>query len=118
MALTVTPANFKAKFPEIRGNSDATIASFIAEACEISSVSRSAILYLTAHLIIIDKEEYGGIDGGSGEVSTESIGGKSLSYKTGSESERDTFFTRTKYGRKFLMFEKRSPKRTFGVYIQ
>ena len=114
---TVTAAQFKSRFPELGPLSDVEITAYITLACELSSVSKTAILYLAAHLYILDKHESGDkIDGGSGEVSSETMNRKVYMYKTMAESNRDVFFTRTMYGRSFLAFEKRSPARTLGMF--
>ena len=115
---TVTAAQFKARFPElVTGLSDLNITGYITLACELSAVSKNAILYLAAHLYVLEKEEGAGeIDGGSGEITAETMGRKIYQYKTMAESGRDVFYTRTMYGRTFLALERRSPKRTLGMF--
>ena len=116
-ALTVT--KFKARFPGIFADlTEPQIKQFIDIACQISNVSYDAIAYLTAHLIVCEIEEANGrIDGGSGEVNTETIGKKTVVYKEMAETNREVFFTRTHYGRMFLIIEGRSPKRNFGAFV-
>ena len=117
--ITVTPAVFKARFPELIGDlPDTKLTSYISMACELFSSSKTGILYLTAHLVVLERHEGGDqMDGGSGEITSETMNRKVLQYRTMAENDRDVFYTRTIYGRMFLAFEKRSPSRTLGMFV-
>ena len=115
----ITPTQFKKKFPELAGSlTDTEITGYITMACELSNSNKTSTLYLIAHLYVLEKNEGGSLmDGGSGEITSETMNRKMYKYQSMAESERDVFYTRTMYGRVFLAFEKRSPSRTLGMFV-
>ena len=118
----LTAARFKTKFgADLYGDlTDSQITSFIEIACEIGGdIGYNALCYLTAHLIVLEnKERQDEVDGGSGEVTSESFGGKSLGYQSMASDQRDVFFTRTYYGRMYLQLQRRSPVRAIGMFVR
>ena len=113
-----TPAKFLSTFPEITVSSDAVVNAAGELALRISNVSQDAVLYLTAHLLSIQSEDTGAPDGGAGEVVSERTGPMDTKYLVQAETNREVFFTRTSYGRMFLILERRAPARPFrGVMI-
>lgn len=110
---------FRSAFPELSGRADADVSRMIDVAYQMSAVKTDATLYLAAHLLAIDAENTGGIDGGSGEIASEtSVGGKLATYKTMAEkSGLDVFYSRTSYGRMFLAMERRTARRGIPILI-
>ena len=92
--------------------SDAKVSAMLEVAPQISSVSVEAMLYLTAHLLIVDAAHATNLDGGSGEVSSESLGPRTTSYVTMAKGPGcDVFYSQSSYGRMFMALESRSPLR-------
>ena len=116
-----TVAEFRTRFGELASEEtypDALIQNAINVAKSISTVSSEGFLYLTAHLAVVMKsEETGELDGGSGEVSGEMSSAQSMSYTVMAEHNRDVFFTRSSYGRTFMLLESRAPKRVVSVRV-
>ena len=110
-----TISEFRTRFGEFSDAAvypDALIQNALTVAKSISVVSVEGFKYLTAHLVIVMKEEEtGAMDGGSGEVSSESSSAQSMSYMTMAEESREVFFTRSSYGRTFMLLESRAPSR-------
>ena len=107
----------RARFPEFADTADAEIAVLTQTALSISAISQDALLYLVGHLIAISAEETGEADGGSGEVVSERIGAKAVSYAAQAKSGDEAFYTRTAYGRLFLALERRAPARALSVRV-
>lgn len=99
---------FREDFPEFSDVSDSEVERWLETAREIHSLSETATLHLAAHLLALSQEDSGGVDDGAGVVTAESIGPKSVSYRTQAESGQDVFFERTRYGRTFLVLERRA----------
>lgn len=110
-----TLAEFRTRFVEFAEDAadeddratDALIEIFLDEAAALHAKSKIAHLYCTAHLLRIELDRRQGLDtdGESGEV----VVGP-LSYVAVSQAntgEWEAFFTRTEYGRNFLIHEKR-----------
>ena len=112
--------SFRVRFPEFSGETDDRVILYLADALQIFSTCQPATLYLAAHLLALDTD-YGpggqGVDGGMGEIQSESIGPKSVSYKTQAAKESDTFYTTTPYGRRFLMEREACVARKFHVRV-
>ena len=119
MAVAIpTVEELKAKFAALSSAPDTEISAAIKLAAEMSSSTRSTLELLAAHITLVHKKEFGfEIDGGSGELMSESLGTKSNHYKTQAATNRETFFTRTAYGRTFLELEKRTPSRVVSVRV-
>ena len=119
MATDVTVTSFRAQFPQSTHFPDATeaqIESALEEACILHSLRELATLYLTAHLLAIDSEHTGKPDGGSGIVSMERIGPRTINYLNQIEGAgRKAFFASTSYGRRFLELEARTPRYGIGA---
>ena len=103
---------FRVRFPEFDGESDAKVLLYLGDACAIFSCCTKATIYLAAHLLSLDlvsgtgeAGEGGGVDGGNGVVASESVGSVSTSYKNGSDANaKDVFYETTPYGRKYIQF--------------
>ena len=113
---------FRARFPEftVADYPDATVILALEDAIAIFGACERAFLYLAAHLLTLRGEGGGavsGTDGGFGEVQSESIGSKSVTYKTMADKGKDTFFTSTAYGRQFLAFRNACVPRAFHVRV-
>ncbi len=108
-------ALFRKEFPEFSEVTDDAVQRWIERASEIHATSETATLYLAAHLVAVDRED-SGVDDGAGVVVGESVGPKSVQYKTQAESGDQAFFARTKYGRLFLTLERRATAFSARVY--
>ena len=117
----VTSTEFRAKFPEFTtaAYTTATVNARIAEARAIHDIRKTAVLYLTAHLLALDAEATGALDGGSGVVVSEQIGPRRVSYLTqskGGEAIR-VFCETTSYGRLFNALVASSPRGSIGARV-
>jgi len=112
-----TAAEFKAKFPELSATEDSVIDGLIALAMTVNEQSTDIVLYLSAHFVVLEKEQTGDIDGGSGEVNMDMIGPRQVGYKTMASQGDDVFFSRSPYGRMYLMLSRRQAARTLAVRV-
>ena len=115
-----TAAAIKAKFPEFATLDDSAIEAAAATALELSTVSPTATVYLTAHLLTLQadaEEREGKVDGGLGEVKSEREGQKQVTYVTQSAEAGDSFYATTHYGRTFLALERRAPSKRIAVAV-
>lgn len=112
-----TAAQFISEFPEIEAN-EQQVQRVLNLAAEMSVASRNATMYLAAHLLVLELiEQDKQVDGGAGEVVREGLGSKSVDYMTMARTNRETFFTRTSYGRQFLILEARSPRYALSISV-
>jgi len=123
MSNTLLPL-FRSFFPEFAGISDAVVDAYLVDAGVIFCASQRAQVYLAAHLLVLDQASgvgQGGtggvVDGGDGEHESEKVGEISVTVKTMAESNLDSFYTTTPYGRKFLAFKKASPSYRMSVRV-
>jgi hypothetical protein len=112
--------DFRIRFPEFVAVPDATINLYIADALEIFCLRTSCASYLAAHLYVLDQDSGAGgsggsVDGGEGEVLSESAGGVSSSFKGQADNGNDSFYTVTPYGRKYLACRNSTPGYIFSV---
>lgn len=116
-----TTTQFRERFAEFADPAqyaDDLVQSMLDAAYQLSAVSTEATLYLTAHLVTIDAERAEPLDGGSGEIASESVGGRAVSYLTmAKEAGGEVFYTRTYYGRTFMALQQRTPARAFSARI-
>ena len=101
-------AAFRAAYPELGATSDDIVSARLRDAQTIHRARESLTLLCAAHLIILGAHGTEP-DDGAGEVSREKIGPKEIEYKTQAEAGWQAFFTRTSYGRLFLIMERRTP---------
>ena len=115
--MSLDAAGFRERIPGIFADrTDTEIAVAIDEARLISDVLEEATLYLAAHLIAVKSEWQSTPDGGSGVVSKETIGPRSIEYMTtAGESERRAFFSTTPFGRMYMTLEDRTPRAGIGA---
>ena len=116
MVPTPTAADFKIQFPEFRAEQDDAVTAMLDLAASVNAQSTNLISYLTAHLLTVASAD-GKMDGGSGEVTMDGIGPRQVSYRTMAETGDEVFFTRSSYGRMYLMLAKRNPNRTISVKV-
>lgn len=93
--------DFRDDFPEFSSVEDSRVENALAEAASLHSRTSRGLHLVTAHLLSLDAESL------SGEVNMVSVGDQSLG--TGmsqAERGRETFFTRTVYGQRYLAFRK------------
>ncbi len=126
MALSVENLlpNFRTRFPELSGVSDDLVSVYIEDALCIFALCEKAVVYLAAHLCVLDRDQNvgvtdgdAGIDDGLGQIQSEKIGQKQAAYKHNAERDADTFYTSTPYGRKYLEFKRTCSSRAFKVRI-
>lgn len=107
--MAVSLADFRSRFPEFESTADAAVEARLAEAAEIHSVRASATLYCCAHLLSLASDTTTQPDAGAGEVASEGIGQERITYRTQAEDGWEAFFSTTRYGRTFLLLERRTP---------
>ena len=82
------------------------------------SANNECTLLLTAHIACLRTETLGEMDGGSGEViSDTTVGGKAQAYKPQAEDGCDVWYMRSAYGRAFKALEKRLPRHAVSFFI-
>ena len=99
---------------------DSSITRALTEALQIHDKNPLATLYCAAHLLALDADNPSEIaaDGGAGVITQERIGPKSLTYMTQVNGRaRDAFFATSKYGRRFLLLEQRTPRSGIGAIV-
>lgn len=116
MAYTlVTATDFKTRFPVFEDEDDARISALLLEAgmqVDDTWVSQedytAGVMYLTAHLLVTERatlEEGADSGSGDGEISSESFGPLSVSYKASSGNVANDFvseYSTTSYGKRWL----------------
>ena len=110
-------ADFREQFPELADAPDSVATQWLDIAGDIHSASDHALLWCAAHLVAVDQAEGRRVDSGAGEVEEEQIGPKRVRYRAQAKDDRDTFFTRTSYGRMFLQLERRAPAVAMAVRV-
>ncbi len=115
--MAITPAEFKAKFPEFASIADATIQLSIDESVIILNENywgtkyNLGLYYLSAHFLVIAEKTAGGSSGGSGPVSSKAVDGTSLSYAiTSMDDAGDIYYNQSSYGQRYLAL-----RETLGV---
>ena len=115
--MVVTLSGFRTRFPEFAdaigaGNrrTDAQITLALDEGRIIHAVTDLGTLYAAAHLLVLDDEETGQVDGGSGLVKSEKLGPQEVDFQTQALTAREVFYATTSYGRKLLALEARIPR--------
>lgn len=108
---------FRQQFPELSAVTDADVDRHMTLAREIHALKDLATVHLAAHLHVLEAAERptGGakIDGGSGLVTTQSVGAMSVSYSRDmTRQDREAYFARSAYGRMFLVLEQRATATT------
>lgn len=113
---------FRSQFAEFSSVSDDTVENFYNLCLDIFSACNNATLYLCAHLIKISEDANinisgGGAqnDGGDGENTSEKVGQVQTTMMAMAEAGRETFFTRTEYGRIYLTLRNSCPRYVFSV---
>ena len=113
----ITPATVRTKFPECfaagkpgENLTDTDLEALIVEAYGLTDITYFATLYCIAHFITLEEEALGWQDGGSDVISSENLGGRSVSYQVQTTENRDGFFASSPYGRKVLQYERRAPR--------
>lgn len=86
---------------------DALIEQFIADAKDINSKSERVTIFCAAHLLRLELDRRMDLDtdGESSEITVGPLGYIAVPQAKGGEWE--AFFTRTEYGRQFLIYESR-----------
>jgi len=108
---------FRARFPEFSAVVDLTVELYLGDAISLFNCNDKAVLYLAAHLLVLDTASGvgssgtgGELDQGLGIVTAETVGKVSTSYQNASGANvKDTFYETTSYGRRFIQFRNSSP---------
>lgn len=114
--------DFRVRFSEFVATTDSVVELAIEDALLIYALCDAGVLYLSAHILTLHAESGVGsaggvVDGGDSEVTSESGGGVSASFKSMADTGSDAFFATTAYGRMFLTIRKTSVGRAFSVRI-
>jgi len=112
-----TAAEFKLKFPELASRTDDAIDAAVAQAMTVNNQSVDIVCNLAAHFLALASEHRGDVDGGSGEVNMDMIGPRQIQYTAMAASGDEVFFSRSAYGRMYLMLSKRHPNRAMSVRV-
>ncbi len=110
--MTVNFLEFRDRFPEFYSVSDRNVERAMETARNIHSASDEAQLHLIAHLLELSRSD----DSAAGEVISESVGPKSVTYMSQAGEPNEAYFTRTSYGQTFLVLEKRATPFSARVY--
>ena len=124
---TTTAAQVAAAFVEYLGDAfgdhlqdgqpTAALDRWIALALRLHAASPLAAAYLAAHLITLDKDEDGQIDGGAGLLIGDRIGPLGLQYQMEMTEGGESWFERTPYGRMFRQLERRTPATAMAIGV-
>jgi len=106
--MSITPAEFKTRFPEFDSLADARIQLFIDDAeLELDEdrwgdLYDKGLSYLTAHLLYIGEQTSTGQGEGGGPLSTKAVGDVSLSFGSYLTTNKDAnSFNATSYGQEY-----------------
>ena len=103
-----TTDEFKARFTEF-SVADSAIEQALSGAALLCGMSGyEPTLYAAAHILSLAAQNTGEADGGSGIVTMETQGPRTIQYENMSGGRRDRFFEQTPYGRMVLALESRS----------
>ena len=116
-ATKTTMSKARERFPELTLPSTSIFNDLADLAFRLHNKSQDAVDYLTAHLVCLQQETVGNIDGGSNEVSSDGLGPLRRNYMSMASSNREVFCTRSPYGRMFLILESRLPSKVMSVKI-
>ena len=113
-----TASEFRGRFPEFSESrfSGPVVDRAIKTAYLITDVTHEATGYCIAHLLSTMEAHAAEMDGGAGEITSETTGPRMQSFMTQAEKGREVFFTTTPYGRTCLTLEKRSPRRGIAAF--
>lgn len=113
--MAVTPASFKALFPEFSSQTDPRVQLFLdqasrrVDAATFGARADDALSYLTAHLLAVaNTAGQAATSGASGPVSSKTVGPLSVSFASnwGSASGSGDNYQATYYGREYLTLVK------------
>ena len=104
-----TVDGFRADFGEFSETDDGLVALALRQARAFYDRDHDGTYLATAHLLTLEARESKSDVGGSGEVTMEQFGRKMASYKPMAESGDETFWSRTTYGRLYLVWVKSAP---------
>ena len=109
--MAATLASFRERFPEFSESSDANVDLAISDALLIHRATARGTLFLAAHRLALKAEATSKADGGSGIVSSETIGPDKVDYETQADGDPErVYFASTYYGREFMLIESRTPR--------
>ena len=113
-------AQFPTGFPET-DFPDALVEARLSEALLHHAVRPLATLYATAHLLALDGQNTGKVDGGAGVVTGQTLGPQSVEYATMAATDAGNpnaaFWATTSYGRRYLALIRTSPRASIGARI-
>lgn len=104
-----TVAEFREQLPEFPTDTDdAAIERAIGVARQIHDVSKTATIYLAAHMLTVAPS---GADDAAGEdeVASEQIGPLRVSFGSQARTADERYYTRTEYGRTYLVLSQHVP---------
>jgi hypothetical protein len=106
--MSITPADFKVRFPEFISVADSRIQLFIVDAELELNVLKwcdrydKGISYLTAHYLSIALKTATGLTGSVNPVASRSVGDVSISFANkSSESQTEAYYNSTVYGQEY-----------------
>ena len=116
--MALTPADFKARYPEFDSVDDARIQTFLDEAqLEVGEVPwgtlyEKGVFLLTAHLVVIDQRNQTSSGSGvpsPGQLASRKVGDVAVSFATQTTSPdgSDEWYLSSSYGAEYLRLKKR-----------
>ena len=116
--MVATVAGFRQQFPEFPASSidDDAVERWLAVAKTIHATRETCTLYCAAHLIELERLRAAGTPA-RGETTMQRAGSITSVYKAQADTDGDAYFTRTEYGRTYLILEKRTPRRTVSAIV-
>ena len=109
-------AGFRIQFPEFDSSAnDEQVSLALQEARLIHSRRALATLYCAAHILKLSQNPSD--TNTPGEISSATVGPMTTTYKTQAEKNWQSFFTRTEYGRHFLILEQRTARSGIGAMV-
>ena len=110
--ITADRAGFRGRFSEFVSRTDEDVDAALEFAKHIHTVRPLATLYLAAHALSLAASAQIG-----GEVIEDQVGAIRSKYMAQAQSGDEVFYTRTEYGRRFLVLEKRTPRVAIGAVV-
>ncbi len=120
--MSITAAEFKIRFPEFVGETDARVNVFIADAVLVVNESQFGtkydlgLYYLTAHYLYMANKSADGSTTVGGPIASRAVDGTSVSYQTvGTDNEWKNYLLTTTYGQRYLAIIRTLPVNAFTI---
>ena len=117
--------SFRTRFVEFDAAavSDPLLNLYLEEALDVFDLCPRAVIFLAAHLIVLDQVSGVGVsggasvDGGDGELISDKVGSVSGTYRSMADKGKDTFYTTSVYGRRYIVLRNACSGYSFTVRV-